>query len=71
MVQPSSPQIAAEASALSLLPPVTANFALLGCEARRFLDSGAQTTRHDTAQSSGTLQELRIVNDTLSSPFSA
>jgi len=48
-----------------------ANFAALGCEARRLFESGAHTTRHDTEQSTGIEHVLWMVNATLSSPFSA
>jgi hypothetical protein len=71
MAQPSSPQTEAEASALWLWPSVRASFATFGCEARRVFDSGAHTTRHDTKQSIGIEQVLWMVNETLSSPFSA
>jgi hypothetical protein len=71
IAQLSSPQIAAEASALWLAPSATASFAVLGCEARRLLDPGAHTTRHDTAQATGIVHALWIVNETLSSPCSA
>jgi hypothetical protein len=70
MVQASSPQIAADASALWLPPSVMANLAALGCEARRVFDPGAHTKRQDTEQSTGIVHALRIVNATLSSPWS-
>ena len=67
----SSPQIAADATALWLPPSRTASLAALGCEARRFFESGAHTTRHDTEQSTGIEHALWIVNATLLSPLSA
>ncbi|HMG23929.1 MAG TPA: hypothetical protein VK607_21490 [Kofleriaceae bacterium] len=70
IAHPSSPQMAADASVLSLAPSATASFTVLGCEARRFFASGAQTRRHDTAQSIGMLQPLWMVNATRSSPRS-
>jgi hypothetical protein len=70
MVQASSPHTSAEAAALWLVPSAMASRSELGCEPRRVLDAGAQTTRHDTAQSSGIVQALRIVNATLASPWS-
>ena len=68
MAQASSPQIAADASALPLAPSAIASFTEAGCAARRFRVSGAQTTRHDTAQSTGIEQPLWIVNATRLSP---
>src|ERR1041384_5873264 len=70
MTHASSPQIAADASALRLPPSGIASLALPGCEARRFFASGAHTTRHDTEQSTGMLHVLWIVNATRSSPRS-
>src|SRR5215470_15493467 len=70
MTHASSPQIAADASALRLPPSGMASLTLPGCEARRFFASGAHTTRHDTEQSTGMLHALRIVNATRSSPRS-
>lgn len=68
--QASSPQIAAEASALWLPPVDNANFAAPACAARRFFESGAHTTRHDTQQSTGIEQELRMVSSTTASRLS-
>lgn len=56
---------------LWLVPVLIARLAAAGCALRRFLDSGAQTTRHDTAQSSGIEHVLWIVNATLASCSSA
>jgi hypothetical protein len=71
IAHPSSPQVAADASALWLPPSRIASLAALGCEARRFFESGAHTTRHDTEQSTGIEHALWIVNATLSWPLSA
>src|SRR5215212_4244117 len=70
IAQPASPHIAAEASAVCAPAFNSASFAAPACTARRFLDSGAQTTRHVIEQSTGTVHELWIVNSTLSSPLS-
>ena len=61
----SSPQTAAEASALDDVPSTSASFCEPAWAARRFFESGAQTTRHDTLQSTGIVQVLRIVSDTV------
>src|SRR3954452_24157981 len=70
MTHASSPQTAADASALPLAASGMASRALAGCEARRFFASGAHTTRHATEQSTGMLHALWIVNATRSSPRS-
>ena len=71
MIQLALPQTAADASARRLAPSTIARLVAPGCELRRLLDSGAHTTRHDTAQSIGIVHALWIVNATLSSPSSA
>src|SRR3954465_7993596 len=70
MTHASSPQIAADASALPLAASGMASRALAGCEARRFFASGAHTTRHATEQSTGMLHALWIVNATRAAPRS-
>jgi hypothetical protein len=67
MTQPASPHTAADASALWLLPSPIVTVAAAGCALRRFFESGAHTTRHDIAQSSGIEHVLWIVNETLAS----
>jgi hypothetical protein len=70
IVHASSPQAAAEARVPWLPPSAIESFAEAGCEARRVRDSGAHTTRHDTAQSTGIVHALWIVNATWASPAS-
>jgi len=68
--QASSPHVAAEASALDAVPSTSASFCDPGCSLRRFFDAGAQTTRHDTVQSTGIVQLFLIVRSTAASPLS-
>ena len=63
-------QIAAEASAELVPPSVNASLVADAWLARRFLVSGAHTTRQLIEQSTGTEQPLWIVNWTASSLLS-
>ena len=56
---------------VQLEPSLSASFAAPACAARRFLDSGAQMTRHEIVQSTGMVHVLWILNSTLSSPLSS
>jgi hypothetical protein len=56
--QPSSPHIAADASVDRFPLGSIASFIAPACTDRRLRDSGAHTTRHVIAQSTGTVQAL-------------
>src|SRR5665647_1178584 len=71
IAHPSSPQTAALASVDPAPESLRASFADLEWVERRFFESGAHTTRHEIEQSTGTVQVLWIVNDTVSSSLSS
>lgn len=67
----SSPQTDALAWAEPVPELTSESFDEPGCTARRFFDCGAQTTRHDILQSTGTVQLFVIDSSTVSSSLSA